>query len=179
MIAYNGLMLTRLISPARRWLLMLIIVSAALLSACADRPTKTDPAGSTAAATVAATHPVPVTPTSTPFVPCDNDAKFVADLNLLDGTHLMPGTPFTKTWQVRNIGTCTWTTDYQLKFIGGSQLHESIVNVPQAVQPNATVDISIVLSAPTTAGSYRGRWRLFAADGTPFGQTLFVEIAVP
>lgn len=172
-------MLTRLFSPAQRWLLILIIVSAALLSACMDRPTKTDPAGSMAAAIVAATHQVTVTPISTAFVPCDNDAKFVADINLLDGTHLMPGTLFTKTWRVRNIGTCSWTTDYQLKFIGGSSLRESIVTLAQIVKPNDTVDISIALSAPATAGSYRGRWRLFAADGTPFGQTLFVEIAVP
>ena len=91
----------------------------------------------------------------------------------------MPGTPFTKTWQVRNTGTCAWTTDYQLKFIGGSHLHESMMLLAQTVKPNDTLDISIALTAPATAGSYRGRWRLFAADGTPFGPTLFADIRVP
>src|SRR5512143_3278895 len=37
-------------------------------------------------------------------------AQFVADVTVPDGTSYAPGTTFTKTWRLKNIGSCTWTT---------------------------------------------------------------------
>jgi hypothetical protein len=122
---------------------------------------------------------VPSAPTRTPAIECVNDAKFIADISVPDGTHLRPGAVFTKTWQLRNTGQCAWTIDYQLKFIGGSSLNETNMNLPRVVSVGDPLDLSIVLTAPITAGQYRARWRLFAADGAPFGPTLFADITVP
>ena len=52
----------------------------------------------------------------------------------------------------------------------------SPVAVPN-VQPGETVDVSVDLVAPAETGNYTGKWRLFAADGTPM-MTITVVIAV-
>ena len=38
-------------------------------------------------------------------------ASFVRDVNYPDGTYVVPGTSFTKTWRLRNVGTQAWTKD--------------------------------------------------------------------
>ena len=52
----------------------------------------------------------PVPPTVVVQKPCDW-AQFVSDVSVSDGTLMLPGTTFTKTWRLRNIGTCTWGTN--------------------------------------------------------------------
>ncbi|PIU90073.1 MAG: hypothetical protein COS63_04110, partial [Anaerolineae bacterium CG06_land_8_20_14_3_00_57_67] len=47
-------------------------------------------------------------------------AQFVADITVPDGASFAPGAAFTKTWRLKNIGTCTWTTSYALVFVSGS-----------------------------------------------------------
>jgi len=59
----------------------------------------------------------PLTPTQTPFtVPptvspagCDR-ASFIADVRVPDGTLFTPGAAFSKTWRLKNSGSCTWTS---------------------------------------------------------------------
>ncbi len=99
-------------------------------------------------------------------------AQFVADITIPDGTSLAPGTAFTKTWRLKNIGTCTWTTSYALVFSAGDQIgapQPATVNFPSNVPPGGTVDLSVNLVAPTTPGQYIGFWRLRNASGVLFG----------
>ena len=49
-------------------------------------------------------------------------AQFIADVTVPDGTTYTPGATFQKTWRLKNIGTCTWTTSYALIFDSGNQL---------------------------------------------------------
>ncbi|HSR20131.1 MAG TPA: NBR1-Ig-like domain-containing protein, partial [Anaerolineales bacterium] len=39
-----------------------------------------------------------------------NNAAFVSDVTIPDGTILKPGEKFTKTWRIYNSGSCSWTT---------------------------------------------------------------------
>src|SRR5690349_13245476 len=69
-------------------------------------------------ATQAATATSEPTGTPTPGgsatpIPC-NDLKFISDSSVPDGTQMTPGQEFVKTWKVKNIGTCTWTTAYNI-----------------------------------------------------------------
>ncbi len=97
-------------------------------------------------------------------------AQFIADVTVPDGTSFAPGTAFTKTWRLKNIGTCTWTTSYALVFVSGSQMGApSVINLPSSVAPGATVDLSVNMTAPATSGSYRGYWQLRNASGVLFG----------
>ena len=43
-------------------------------------------------------------------------AEFVRDVNYPDGTYVMPGTSFVKTWRLRNVGTQAWNTNTRLVF---------------------------------------------------------------
>ena len=139
--------------------------------------------------TPTATTPPIVPPTQTPNVPppaptaqpapCTNDSKFVEDITVPDGTHFAPGTPFDKTWRIQNTGTCTWDTTYQYRLINDVGMAGQNFNLPQTVAPNATIDLTVKFVSPMTAGKYRSQWRIFAPDGTPFGQRPYVEIVVP
>ena len=135
--------------------------------------------------TVTGTPPSP-TPTFTgtpPISSCDK-AQFIADVTVPDGTLFAPGAAFTKTWRLKNIGSCTWNTSYTLVFSNGEPMGGSSVNFPASVAPGQTVDLSVGLTAPNTAGTYRGYWMLKNASGALFGigynanKSFWVEIKV-
>jgi hypothetical protein len=117
--------------------------------------------------------------------PCTDDSEFVLDVTVPDGTHFAPGAAFTKTWRLRNSGTCTWDASYRLNFVSGERMDgpESMSDgtsaIGQTVLPGEQVDISVVLVAPQANGTYHGRWQLVAPDGTGFGARPYVEIVVP
>ena len=103
-------------------------------------------------------------------VPC-NQASFVADVTIPDGTQIEVNKPFTKTWRLKNVGTCSWTSGYSLVFDTGDQMGGSASQplTNATVAPNQTIDVSVNLTAPATAGTYRGNWRLREPGGTTFG----------
>ncbi|MGZ9226070.1 MAG: NBR1-Ig-like domain-containing protein, partial [Anaerolineales bacterium] len=113
-------------------------------------------------------------------------AQFVADVTVPDGMRFDPGATFTKTWQLRNIGTCTWTKSYSLVFDSGEKMGApDSVAFTSDVPPGGTVDLTVVnMTAPGTAGRYRGYWKLKNASGVLFGigynanRTFWVEINV-
>ncbi|MGE5249310.1 MAG: NBR1-Ig-like domain-containing protein, partial [Bacteroidota bacterium] len=96
-------------------------------------------------------------------------AQFIADITVPDGTRYAPGTAFQKTWRLKNIGSCTWTTAYSLVFDSGDRFGAQDVNLPINVPPGATVDLSLNMTAPSTAGHYFSYWRLRNASGVIFG----------
>ncbi len=99
-----------------------------------------------------------------------NAAQFVADVTIPDGTYINPGATFVKTWRLKNVGTCTWSTSYALVFFSGAQMGgTSIVMFPKYVSPGQAVDLSVSLVGPTEAGVYQGFWKLKSASGTMFG----------
>ncbi len=108
-----------------------------------------------------------------------DQAEYVADISIPDGTDLAPDEAFTKTWRLRNAGTSVWTTNYALAFIGGAQMGgPNLVPLTQAVNPGESVDISVDLVAPLETGTYRGFWEMRDAGGNLFPNAVFVEIDV-
>lgn len=130
-------------------------------------------ATATATATLLPTStstPVPPTntPTATP-IPC-NLALFVADVTVPDGSVLLPNSTFTKIWRLKNIGSCTWTSGYDIVFTGGSQMNgPAAVDFPASVAPGQTVDLPVNLTAPGSEGSYRSEWKIRSETGALFG----------
>jgi hypothetical protein len=116
----------------------------------------------------------PITPTltltlsATPL-PC-NKAEFVTDVTFADGTDVPVFDTFTKTWRLRNAGTCTWTTAYRVVFDHGDQmLAPDSVPLGGSVAPGSTIDVSVPMEAPGTPGTYKGYWMLRDAGGVLFG----------
>lgn len=125
----------------------------------------------------------PAPPTTRPqptAVPLVNNAKWVADVTVPDGTAFAPNARFTKTWRVRNSGTTTWSSGYQLAFLSGDRMGSpSFVNLSRALKPGEQADLSVQLSAPAKPGTYRGTYQLRNAQGEFFGSKLTVVIKVP
>jgi len=142
--------------------------------------------GSVTVNVVAATPTLPPTatpvatptpqPTSTPAI--TYEATFVTDVTIPDYTRLDPGTKFTKTWRVMNIGNLPWPASTALIFGYGEAMTDQLQVPVGAVGVGQTVDISVELRAPETDGTYLGYWALMA-DGQPiFGGGLVVAIVV-
>jgi hypothetical protein len=101
---------------------------------------------------------------------CTDKATFVQDVTVPDDTYFEPGEDFTKTWRLRNSGTCIWTSQYSLVFDQGKSM-DGPASVPLAgnVPPGATVDLSVDLTAPDANGTHRGNWKLRNDAGVTFG----------
>jgi hypothetical protein len=109
---------------------------------------------------------------------CTDGAQFVADVTIPDGTKVQPNQRFTKTWRLRNTGSCTWGSGYSLVFVGGTQMGApSSVSVP-SVSPNGTVDISVPMTVPPSSGTYQGNWQMRNSKGQPFGSQIWVKVNV-
>jgi hypothetical protein len=131
----------------------------------------------------AQTSPPSPTETPVPDIPgpggCTLNAAYVADVTVPDNTQMSPGESFNKTWRVRNTGTCDWEAGTVLVFSSGDRMGGPNSVPAGAIAPNATIDVSVNLTAPGTPGTYRGNWQLEAPDGTRFGLILYVQIVVP
>ncbi len=110
-----------------------------------------------------------ITPTPT-YDPRCNRAAFVGDVSIVDDSVFHYGEPLTKTWRIRNVGTCTWNSSYHLVFAGGDKFAgPDSVAIPLTVAPNQTVDVSVTLTAPGSPGEFQSFWQLQAPDGRHFG----------
>jgi hypothetical protein len=83
---------------------------------------------------------------------------------------MQPGQTFTKVWRLRNSGTCTWTKDYRIAVFSGEPMGApDKVPLPNKIEPGQSVDVTVDLVAPGTAGTYQGNWKLQNASGVWFG----------
>jgi len=122
-------------------------------------------------------------PTALPIEPstangCYN-AWFVADVTIPDGTKFDPGDAFTKTWRLLNTGTCEWTGDFKIVYVGGNMFGSDSVKIRQRVGVGSTADISLDMYAPHRSGTAISNWRMTTADGDLFGPVLSVSILLP
>lgn len=103
---------------------------------------------------------------------------FVSDVSIPDNTQMDPGETFTKTWQVQNSGSCAWDAGFKFQSTGGNAMGGTVFTLPATVASGATYNISVPMTAPSTAGTVRGNWRMSNASGQFFGDEVFVQIVV-
>lgn len=119
------------------------------------------------ATNTSASFPTLALPTATRAAPptaiCDL-AQFVRDVTIPDGTVFAPGATFTKTWRLKNAGTCTWS-GYTLVFDSGELMGGASPVSIGTVSPGQEIDLSVNLTAPLANGSYRGYWRIRNTSG--------------
>lgn len=109
---------------------------------------------------------------------CRQAAVFLQDVTVPDGTAFRPGTPFTKTWRMRNASSCDWGFGYALVHESDSLLG-SVSRVSVSPTPsNANVDISVPMVAPAQPGTYTSTWRLQDPQGQWFGNRVYTVIRV-
>lgn len=123
------------------------------------------------------------TPTPQPI--CSNEATFIADVMISDGARFSQGEEFNKVWRLKNVGTCTWNTEYSLVFTSGDRMSglDTFLN-SEEVPPGSEVELGVSLIAPEVDGSYKGYWMLESDRGEAFGigksadKPFWVQIAV-
>jgi hypothetical protein len=148
------------------------------------------PISATATPNPATNTPIPATPVgataTTAVLPsqvCD-DGQFISE-TIPDGSTEAPGASFVKTWRLKNIGTCTWTSSYNVVFVNGNVMDApSAVPLTGNVAPGQEVDLAIPMQAPTAPGNYTGNWTLRNASGVLFGLgatngPFWIKISVP
>ena len=97
---------------------------------------------------------------------CRDSAILVEDVTYPDNTRVEAGEIFSKTWQLQNVGTCTWT-GYTVSFVDGDRMGSpDSVPVPET-ERSKPVDVSVELTAPSSDGTYRGNFELRNAEGEP------------
>ncbi|MGE5072587.1 MAG: NBR1-Ig-like domain-containing protein [Anaerolineae bacterium] len=179
------------------------VIMGMLLSACGpfvrvanglDAPTVEPTVAPTNAPTAAPTIAPTVAPTVAPTQEiggqsCTDSAAFVKDVSVPDNVLFSPGTPFTKTWRLKNTGTCVWDSSYLVYWISGATMTQQpgyfIVPAGQSVQPGESVDVSVGMTAPMEVGYYTSYWGLKGRAGQfmpiargAAGNSFFVKIRV-
>lgn len=109
------------------------------------------------------------------------------------------GTTVFRAWRLRNVGTCTWGTGYELAFYGGRSMgsggvafeytfptdpvrRNALIDrgrliVPEG-KPNQTAILELALVAPVTPGVHQSYWRMRNPHGVFFGPVLGVTMNV-
>lgn len=102
-------------------------------------------------------------------IPCYS-VQFVSDVTVPDNTEMDAGEAFTKTWRLKNNGSCTWESGTQLVFVSGNGMNgPAAKDIGQTVQSGQTADISIALNAPDDEGTFTGYYQLRSPNGIRFG----------
>jgi hypothetical protein len=159
--------------------------AAAQLTQAAYSPTAifASPAPATSAPPTAVPPTLPPPPTAAPTTTCEQ-GQFITDVTVPDGSLYDAGDTFTKTWRIKNIGTCTWT-GFSMVFDSGDLMGGASPTAIGTVAPGASVDLSVALTAPAANGSYRGYWRirngsgvLIPVVGGYLNKSFYVDISV-
>ena len=111
-------------------------------------------------------------------LPGYDEAMYLADVTVPDGTLLETGRRFTKIWQIRNTGTSTWGDGHVLAFYGDEQLGgPDSVPLP-ALHPGEEGKAAIELVSPDEPGRHRSAWKGRGPDGEFFHPELTIDFVV-
>ncbi len=180
-----------------KYIVFLSLIISIAISGCAATPEPTQDASAIATAAVqtvearyteqALSQPTATLPSATPtpentlapgvptatrvasyeFVPGCVFITFVADITIPDGQLVAPGESFTKTWRLKNTGSCAWDSRFALIYVTGDKFGEVLsMPLPRVVYPGQEVDISVPMVAPSAEGTYTSEWRMQVPVGT-------------
>jgi hypothetical protein len=100
----------------------------------------------------------------------------VSDVTIPDHAPMTPGQTFTKTWKVKNIGSCAWEADFKFAFKSGEAMGGTTQVLGKVVSPGGETDISIPMTAPNKTGVLQGNWQMSNSSGTFFNNVVWIII---
>ncbi len=155
--------------------LRLLLMLSVLMPACSATGNLTSDPASTAPSTAPPT--IVVLPTET-GAECSNEAQFLEDLTVPDGTALAPGEMVVKRWSVLNAGSCNWTAAYRLVRTDDSPVigKAELALYPARAGEQAVWEVEI--EAPASPGEHLASWQARSPDGSLFGDPVFILIQV-
>ena len=105
-------------------------------------------------------------------------AAAARDVTIPDGTIMLPGEPFDKTWEFTNNGSCPWPGSFTVKFLQGDTMQAVPSVIGSQTNPGKKVDVTVSLVAPKKVGTYKGYYRMTDKNGQMFGPSVYVSIVV-
>jgi hypothetical protein len=105
-------------------------------------------------------------------------ATLVSDVTVPNGTEFKPGDTFTKTWEIKNSGTCDWNTNFKITYVGGNMFGSDTTKIRKFVGEGDTTNISLPMVAPSGSGNVTSSWQMATDSGTLFGQIFTVQIVL-
>lgn len=112
-----------------------------------------------------------------------NDALFVSE-TIPDKSVLDAGKDFAKAWELKNTGTCKWEEGYTFAFQSNLSSAEVkgydivIKSSDEVTEPGNSQSFIVKLTAPATAGEYKGYWKMKDKSGSYFGPLVYFDIVV-
>jgi len=128
--------------------------------------------------------PAPTSPSGTGILPTlpaasPDNATWISDVTVPDDTLFAKNSKFTKTWKVENSGTTTWNSNYALIYIDGTPIPENtVISIVNEVKSKVQVELSVVLQAPASDGTYTVWFKMMNDKGQLFGDPLYVKFIV-
>lgn len=132
------------------------------------------PLGATGAELPAAASPTAVAPR----LDCVDDARFVEDVTVPDGSLVAPGQVVDKRWEMENTGSCHWGPDYRLVPLGDNPLAAESEQALFPARAGARALWRVEFEAPEEPGEYIGQWVAVNPAGQSFGSPVFTVIIV-
>ncbi len=173
---------------ANRDMLVVLVLTTILLSACVRSSTRGIPSDQTSQPYIPVTLVAPTltsTAAITPTQPAgDNDPDcvdsltYIEDLTIQDGTVVAPGASLDKRWLVKNSGTCNWDVGYEILFTGGSEMGAITEQSLYPARSGAEATIQLFFTAPEEPGEYRSAWTATNPAGIAFGDPIYIYIIV-
>ncbi|MBN1875909.1 MAG: hypothetical protein JXA33_16925 [Anaerolineae bacterium] len=114
--------------------------------------------------------------TATPLPTPDQcwNAKLITDESTPEHTQVEPGTTFTTTWHVRNIGHCDWE-GVELHLLDGASMEAKVIPVSNTRAGSETKIIAQMI-APNQEGRYYSIWQ-YVTGNHKFGMlTVTIEV---
>ncbi len=157
-------------------------VQAGLTQTAAAKPTSTPTNTPEPTATPTLTTPTSNV-TNTPAVTTTATKQAAPDLAEVIGVSasatFSAGQDFSVTWTVKNTGNNTWKANYLVRcYTTAYCFNGQTISFGKEVKPGETIDLTIQLKAPSTAGDHNTLWVLTNADGTNFGRGLSYNFKV-
>ncbi|GAB2269767.1 hypothetical protein Dimus_004689 [Dionaea muscipula] len=110
------------------------------------------------------------------------DNRFIADVNVLDGTIMPPEKPFTKIWRMCNNGKDPWPLGTQLLWIAGDKFSDTDaveMKLPlEGLPVDSEFEVAVDFTSPQAPGRYISYWTMASPSGQKFGQRIWVLIQV-
>ena len=155
---------------------------AMVLTACGQAPnplpTPTRPVDLGAAAL---STPGPATPApkiAKVQAACLDQARFIEDLSVPDGSRVEPGALIDKRWSVLNSGTCDWGPGYRLIRTDTGLLSGPAELALYPARAGEAAVWQVLLTAPRQPGQHIASWQARSPTGELFGDPVFVLVEV-
>ena len=155
---------------------------ALLLAACRQAPDPTPTPTEIVEIRAPAAGPAGQATPASPIVPvhagCVDQARFIEDLSVPDGSRVEPGGLIDKRWSILNSGTCDWGPGYRLIRTDTGLLSGPDELALYPARAGQAAVWQVLLTAPREPGQHIASWQARSPSGVLFGDPVFVLVKV-